>query len=131
MTKPKKAPKKGSTKFYCFVQNNSGGHFVFDKERGLTHFVVIEATSPAEANHRAKNIGIYFDGCDNDLDCSCCGDRWYPASDYDGKDKPSICNEPISEATAIMLWMTPDPEAVLHPLKGKFKWYQLKETYPK
>ena len=24
-------------------------------------------------------MGVYFDGCDIGLDCSCCGDRW---SDY-------------------------------------------------
>jgi hypothetical protein len=25
---------------------------------------------------RAEMIGIYFDGVDQNIDCSCCGDRW-------------------------------------------------------
>ena len=60
---------------YGFHQNNSGGHFIFDSEVGYEVF--IEASSADEANDRAKEIGIYFDGCDDHRDCACCGDRWH------------------------------------------------------
>lgn len=36
--------------FYTFNQNNSGGSFDFDKARGITHYVIIEANSVEHAN---------------------------------------------------------------------------------
>jgi hypothetical protein len=68
-----------NTKFYCFRQNNSGGSFVYD--RNLAQKVIIEAETADEANDLAKNLGIYFDGCDRGWDCRCCGDRWNTVSD--------------------------------------------------
>ncbi len=62
-------------KFYYFRQNNSGGSFVVDKT--LCVQVYIEADTAEEANKKAEMLGIYFNGCDKGLDCSCCGDRWY------------------------------------------------------
>lgn len=73
-------------KFYEFNQNNSGGSFDVDDK--VCHRVVVEADDPNEANHIAEDIGIYFDGCDNGMDCHCYGDRWYPADDYDGDTFP-------------------------------------------
>lgn len=67
--------------FYRFNQNNSGGSFVEDED--LTHTVFIEAGSAKEANARAENFGIYFDGCNSGIDCDCCGDRWYEAGEGD------------------------------------------------
>ena len=64
--------------FYCFIQNNSGGHFDYDKVQGISHYVVIEGDSVEDIENKAENIGIYFDGCDKGFDCLCCGDRWYP-----------------------------------------------------
>lgn len=61
--------------FYKYDQNNSGGSF--DVDENITHRVVIEAVSESEADIIAKNIGIYFNGVDDGLDCDCCGDRWY------------------------------------------------------
>ena len=58
--------------FYQYRQNNSGGSF--DEEMGLVVFV--EAGAAEEADHRAKGIGIYFNGVDSGSDCPCCGDRW-------------------------------------------------------
>ena len=46
--------------FYTFRQNNSGGDFI-----GPAITVIIEATSPAEANTLAEHNGLYFDGCRN------------------------------------------------------------------
>lgn len=63
--------------FYEYRQNNSGGSFDFDEVNGITHYVVIEADNVEDANTKAHEIGIYFDGVGKGYDCSCCGDRWY------------------------------------------------------
>lgn len=68
--------------FYKFNQNNSGGAFKKIKGRHAA-YVVVEASSKEEASERAKSIGVYFDGCKNGMDCSCCGNRWRPTEDYD------------------------------------------------
>jgi len=65
--------------WYEFRQNNSGGSFQMDND--LTVHVLIQAASTGEANTKAQDIGIYFDGCSDGLDCDCCGDRWYEAGD--------------------------------------------------
>ena len=70
--------------FYEFGQNNSGGSFIEDVKRGISHYVIIEADSVDEANDRAEKIGLYFNGCDSGKDCRCCGDRWY--TQYDNKE---------------------------------------------
>ena len=60
--------------FFEFNQNNSGGWFEFDKDRGIGHYVIVEAENLDEATEKAERIGLYFDGSG---DCSCCGNRWY------------------------------------------------------
>lgn len=75
--------------WYEYHQNNTGGSFVEDDDVGA--WVWIEASSADEANSRAQSrAGIYFDGCDDGMDCPCCGDRWYPAWKDDGSEKPEI-----------------------------------------
>lgn len=81
--------------FFAFRQNNSGGSFRVDSK--VTQFVIIEANDANHANSIAESIGIYFDGCEKDIDCSCCGDRWYRTNDYDGKDKPLLYGEDPSK----------------------------------
>lgn len=61
--------------FFLFIQNNSGGSFDFDADKGIGLNVAFEANSEDEAVERAQNV-IYFDGVDKGLDCPCCGDRW-------------------------------------------------------
>lgn len=73
--------------FYRFNQNNSGGCFHAD-DRVCIH-VIVEAHCAAEANDRAESLGIYFNGVEDDRDCACCGDRWYPAWGQ-GDDEPQI-----------------------------------------
>lgn len=70
--------------FYTFSQNNSGGSFVGPL------YVVIEANSAEEANRLAEEkAGVYFNGCSDGRDCSCCGDRWSPRwSDDCGTEQP-------------------------------------------
>ena len=73
--------------FYHFNQNNSGGWYHNNKD--LCHHVIIEAENAAEANELAESIGIYFNGVEDNLDCSCCGDRWCPVWGQ-GDDEPLI-----------------------------------------
>ena len=68
--------------FYTFDQNNSGGQFIGP------NYIIIEADSAEEANTIAQeSAGVYFNGCEDNIDCECCGDRWYPVSGK-GKKKP-------------------------------------------
>jgi hypothetical protein len=82
--------------FFTYYQNNSGGSFVGP------HFVIIEADSNSEADYIAENhpdSPIYFDGCENERDCECCGDRWYRTYD-DGTEKPEIYGNTDLESEA-------------------------------
>lgn len=94
-TSKDKETKRGKTKFYPFNQNNSGGYFIEDEE--VCAYVLIEAHDAEEANRKAGGIGIYFDGCSNGQDCSCCGDRWSSVSEDEGTDEPEYYGEPIKE----------------------------------
>lgn len=78
--------------FFEFHQNNSGGAF---KPPAIN--VIIEADNANEANEKALWHGIYFDGCAYGLDCSCCGDRWYPQWDDDGTEAPSHYSTPVDQ----------------------------------
>lgn len=75
-------------KFYKYTQNNSGGTFRVNDQ--VTIDVLIEAPDQTRANAIAETIGIYFDGCDQDIDCSCCGDRWYRTSNNDTVERDKI-----------------------------------------
>jgi hypothetical protein len=63
-----------AVKFYEITQNNSGGSW--DIDENLCHRLFIEADSEDEALGKAEGLGVYFDGCSDGTDCSCCGDRW-------------------------------------------------------
>lgn len=79
-------------KFFHFSQNNPGGSFHINET--VAHHVIIEAYSAKDANARAEDIGIYFNGCDTGTDCTCCGDRWSEQwSDGDGDKTPLIYGE--------------------------------------
>ena len=69
--------------YYKFRQNNSGGYFIIDDDVSQT--VILEADSAYEANKKAEDIGIYFDGVHCKIDCKCCGDRWHEVGFSDGK----------------------------------------------
>lgn len=62
--------------FFEYSQNNSGGGFDHDPVAGIGYKVVVEADSDEQADAKAEEIGIYFNGCDAGIDCPCCGDRW-------------------------------------------------------
>ncbi len=63
------------TNFYELSQNNSGGSH--DCDETVCARMIIEATSIDEAISKAEELGCYWDGVYKDIDCSCCGDRWY------------------------------------------------------
>lgn len=81
--------------FYEYDQNNSRGTWVEDIKQGISHYVIIEADSPKEADGRAEQIGLYFDGCNKGIDCPCCGDRWYGTYDGKGTEKPTHYGESL------------------------------------
>lgn len=45
----------------------------------MAHTVIIEAKTAEQADDKAQEIGIYFNGCEEEIDCPCCGDRWTTA----------------------------------------------------
>lgn len=67
-------------KFFLYHQNNSGGYF--DQNENVDVNVIIEAKSEYESDRIAEDIGIYFNGVMDDIDCDCCGDRWHDSPDY-------------------------------------------------
>ena len=104
-------------KFYTFRQNNSGGAYIFSKKDGISVHVIIEALNADDANTIAEGIGLYFDGCINNMDCSCCGDRWNRTDEYDAYDVPCIYGEPIANMES-----TYDAESCyVHYLDSEFK----------
>ena len=112
--------------FYHFNQNNSGGSFDFDENRGITHHVVIEADKASYANADAEEIGIYFNGWAAGLDCDCCGDRWREVWESDGKEVPTIYGEPVQEAINSKYfypWMEPGKEVCVHYKDGRKEWF--------
>lgn len=66
-------------KIFEYTQNNSGGTFEVDDK--LCHRLFIEANDRAEAEEIALELGVYFNGCENGMDCDCCGDRWSEYAD--------------------------------------------------
>lgn len=73
--------------YYTFSQNNSGGFF-----RG-PQYAIVKANSADEANEKAESYGIYFDGVRKEIDCECCGDRWYKVYDDEGTEVPTIYSD--------------------------------------
>lgn len=83
-------------KFYTFRQSNTGGSF--DVDDNLAHFTIVEAENYSNANIIAEDIGIYFNGCEKELDCSCCGDRWEELNEWDkGTEEPMIYGKRAEE----------------------------------
>ena len=77
--------------FFDYAQNNSGGSYTYNHNAGISEHVIIEAANVDEANRRAEDIGLYFDGCESGYDCECCGDRWYQQySDRNATDTPMV-----------------------------------------
>lgn len=113
--------------FYTFSQNNSFGSFDFSEALGLTHHVVVEGDSSEDILERAKNIGIYFDGCDTGQDCPCCGDRWDEPWDADEfTEAPEVFGQPVDNFTGFS-WMDKGKEICVHYKDGRKEWYGVNE----
>jgi hypothetical protein len=98
--------------FFIWNQNNSGGHFVVDDN--LTWRVVIEADTYKQAEYKALNLGIYYNGCDDGRDCSCCGDRWYNGSELDTENQTLV--EYLQEYADEYGWES--PSVIIHYADG-------------
>jgi hypothetical protein len=101
--------------FYTFIQNNSGGHFT--RNANVDHYVIIEADNRLTAMELALNIGIYFNGVDEDIDCQCCGDRWYDG--VDGKDVPCLYSSPLTLTNISNTKNPREHTVVIHYLDGQ------------
>jgi hypothetical protein len=109
-----------NTKFYTYRQNNSGGSFIGPLA------VIIEAKNADEADALAEHkAGVYFNGCDDGRDCSCCGDRWGRASDsYHACESPALYGE--TDPTKWEGFMG-DEEAKIYFYDGTEKTIKLKK----
>lgn len=112
------------SKFYCFNQNNSGGSFIIEESSGISETVIIEAKDARHANSRARQIGLYFNGCASGIDCSCCGDRWGEKfSDDQGTDVPTLYNTPIEDCEESLF----RDSVFIHPIDKPFYKVVLKK----
>jgi hypothetical protein len=108
-------------KFFTYRQNNTGGSFEYNAEQGISTSVIIEAESADKANEKAEAIGLYWNGVDDQSDCECCGDRWYPTSD-EGDEVPSVYGMPVHLLTVkneLMKWNKNGYECFVHYADGK------------
>ena len=113
-----------STLFYTFSQNNSGGEWTNRPDVCYTN-VIVEATSADHANQIAIDKGIYFDGVSKGIDCDCCGNRWTPVSQHNGKPYPAIDgNTPLPD-TEPGLYKFP---AIIYYLSGHTEIWNIEST---
>ena len=109
--------------FFTFSQNNSGGYFVEDEERGVNECVIVEADTAEAAIERLHEIGADVDGFWSF--CSCCGERWNEwLDDDDGTESPELYNTPIEKQTAQMFRKA----AFVHYADGNFKKFEFPES---
>jgi hypothetical protein len=115
--------------FYTYSQNNSGGSFDVDLKTGIAETVIIQAASVEEANAKAENIGLYWNGCDSGIDCECCGDRWSQPWD-DGTPTPEIYGQPVNQENVNKTFCTGLRSAVaVHYYDGRIKiWKNNKDA---
>lgn len=69
-------------KTYVFNQNNSGGGYLVNTKTGVAHYVVLQSENFESALRCAEDIGLYFNGVEDGVDCECCGDRWTYPDEY-------------------------------------------------
>jgi hypothetical protein len=109
--------------FYHFSQNNSGGSFHFDENKGITHHVIIEADKASYANADAEDMGMDFSGA---FDCSCCGNRWHKVDECNGEEFPAIYGSSVEDCMGdkwFSLWMKPGKEVCVHYKDGRKEWF--------
>lgn len=112
-------------KWFHFHQNNSGGVMMGPID------IYVRAKSAEKANEKAEKYGgVYFHGCREGKDCSCCGDRWWRAEDYDAEDNPPRVytrtpdGEPSRDYVNIPLPFDPDGPKVQDTVVGDYFGYK-------
>ena len=113
------------TQFFTFDQNNSFGTFKYDKEKGITRTVIIEAVDVDDSVNRAENIGLYFEGISDGIDCPCCGDRWRKPWSDDGTEVPEYYGEDVRrELSNTYRFLKDDQQEIaVHYLDGRIEWF--------
>jgi hypothetical protein len=103
--------------FFTFGQNNSGGSFVTNDS--VAEYVIVEADNADAANSIANDIGIYFNGVKDGIDCDCCGDRWYRVDDRDADQEPNIYGKHPAEQKyhCFVYYSTGFVDEFNHPVK--------------
>ena len=116
-------------KFFQYDQNNSGGSFITNDK--VCHRLFIEAPDEEAAERIALSLGVYFNGVERGIDCSCCGDRWSNWSDeikeyhYEAYNASTI--EEYAQAVADRYgWTKPDTR--IYYLNGTVKEIFSKKT---
>ena len=118
----KAAKSKRQSFFYHYSQKNSFGTFDENAEDGIGTDIIVEAHSSKDANKRAKKIGLYFDGVEKDIDCPCCGDRWYEVDEDDRTIKPAINGKALTDIESGYF----RKEVYIHYLNGNIECYKFK-----
>ena len=98
--------------FFMWSQNDSGGRFHVNDN--LTWRVVIEADSYQQAEAKAFDLGVYYNGVEEGHDCDCCGDRWYEGSELDVEGGPML--EHLQEYADEYGWES--PSVIIHYADG-------------
>ena len=80
--------------FVTLSQNNSGGYFINDEDKGICEYIIIEADNNTEfinrLNRIANSINGFYDYC------NCCGERWFIDEDsIEFESEPLIDDESV------------------------------------
>ena len=104
------------TKFYQFRQMNSGNYWIYDKDFGIGHLIIIEAATLEAAESKFEAIGREYGEAFWDY-CPCCGERWeYPSN---GDVVPMNHNAPLDELKDPFLF-----QAFVHYADGLVKEFE-------
>lgn len=112
--------------FFHYSQNNSGGGYDTDRDRGIYSTVIIEADSSLEADEKAESIGLYFDGRG---DCPCCGNRWSPVFE-DGTEEPESYGRALIECDDPWQDEGRSDHAFIHYADGRVVWARIETRKP-
>lgn len=106
-------------KFYTFTQNNSGGHFDFDKKNGVSEYIIIEAPSAVDAN---KKFDLILSSYTETPSCPCCGERWHDQfEDEEGTNSPEIYGK---HPEYVEGYRSPKGKtSCVHLIDGTKEWY--------
>lgn len=107
------------TKFFTFSQNNSFGRFEVNEEKGVGHYIIIEARDAEAANKKALALGLYFNGVAEGEDCGCCGDRWCETNNFESTNYPSIYGRDVSSGIYKATFLPFAEKAYIHYLDSR------------